>query len=270
MIKLKNLEQIKLIRESSILTSKTLGILSKEIKPGSNSLYLDKLAEEFIRDNGGIPAFLGLYDYPNTICASINNQVVHCPPTSKPINEGDIISIDCGVLMNGYYGDQAYTFEVGETSSNIKKFIKRVKNSLYIGIKQCLKGNYIGDIGFEIQKYIENKGYSVVRELVGHGIGENIHEDPNVPNYGFRGKGVKLDNGMVLSIEPMVNLGSKEVKFDNDKWSVFTKDNKISAHFEHNIAIFNNKPYLLSTFKYIYDYLDTYSLEEEEDFYFNI
>lgn len=260
---IKKIEEIELIKKSALLVSKTLGILAKEIKPGINTLYLDKIAEEFIRDNRAIPAFLGLYNFPNTLCVSPNAQVVHGIPNKKPLEEGDIISIDCGVLMNGYYGDQAYTFEVGNVNSEIKNLLEVTKKSLYLGIKECKIGNRIGNIGFAIQNYVEKNGYNVVKELVGHGIGKVMHEDPQIPNYGEKGKGKKIVEGMVLSIEPMVNQGTDKIIHHKDGWTITTLDSNISSHYEHNIAIINGLPSLLSTFKYIYKSLGISSIEEE-------
>ncbi|WOX79141.1 type I methionyl aminopeptidase [Candidatus Shikimatogenerans bostrichidophilus] len=248
---IKNKEEIKLIKKSSILTSKTLGIMSEYIKPGVNLLKLDKIAYEYINDNGGKPAFLGLYNYPNTICTSINNEVVHGIPRNINLKEGDIISIDCGVLMNKYYGEHAYTFGVGEISKIKKKLLKYTKKSLYIGIKESKIGKRIGDIGYKINKFITNKGFKVVKDLFGHGIGRKIHEYPNIPNYGKKNTGIKIKNGMVLSIEPIVNQGTSKIKLSKDKWTYLTKDNLLSAHYEHNIAIIDNKTKILSTFKYI-------------------
>lgn len=260
---IKNLEEISLIKESSQLVSKMLGMLALEIFPGRDTLYLDKLAEEFIRDHGGIPAFVGLYDFPNTICVSTNEQIVHGIPNHKPLYEGDIISIDCGVLINGYYGDVAYTFKVGNVDTTTKKLLEVTKRSLYIGMASCKKGNHIGDIGNKIQNYVEEKGYGVVRELMGHGLGKKIHEDPLIPNYGRKGLGTELVEGMVLSIEPMINNLTHRVKFHKDGWTVTTLDKQLSAHFEHNIAIINERTVLLSTFQYIYDSLGIKSKEEE-------
>ncbi|WGH26104.1 MAG: type I methionyl aminopeptidase [Candidatus Shikimatogenerans bostrichidophilus] len=248
---IKNNNEIKLIKKSSILTSKTLGIISEYIKPGINLLKLDKIAYDYIIDNGGKPAFLGLYNYPNTICTSINDEIVHGLPRNKILKEGDIISIDCGVYMNNYYGEHAYTFGVGKLSKIKKKLLYYTKKSLYIGIKKCKKGNRIGDIGYNINKYIKKKGMYVVKDLVGHGIGKKMHELPYIPNFGIKNKGKLLKNGMVLSIEPMVNIGTYKIKISKDGWTYKTLDKSLSAHYEHNIAIIKNKPILLSTFKYI-------------------
>ncbi|MBL6648739.1 MAG: type I methionyl aminopeptidase [Flavobacteriaceae bacterium] len=260
---IKSTEEIQLIRESAQLVSKTLGMLAKEIKPGINTLYLDQLAETFIRDHNAKPGFLGLYDFPNTLCISPNHQVVHGIPNKNIINEGDILSIDCGVLKNGFYGDHAYTFSVGEIDVNTAKLLKTTKESLYIGIEQFKVGNRVGDVGYAIQNYNESRGYGVVRELVGHGLGKEMHEKPEMPNYGKRGSGKKFIEGMVVAIEPMINMGTHKINQLNDGWTILTNDNKPSAHFEHNIAIVNGKPKLLSTFDYIYESLGIESDEED-------
>ncbi|XCI75698.1 MAG: type I methionyl aminopeptidase [Flavobacteriales bacterium] len=262
MIHPKTLEEIELIRRSALLVSKTLGMLAQEIKPGINTFYLDSLAEQFIRDHGGVPAFLGLYGFPHTLCVSPNEQVVHGLPNKTPLREGGILSIDCGVLMGGYYGDQAYTFEVGEVAPETKQFLQVTKESLYLGITACSRGRRIGDIGFAIQNHVEEYRYSVVRELVGHGLGRKMHEDPQVPNYGIQGQGKKLVEGMVLAIEPMVNQGTHRVVFHRDGWTVTTADNQPSAHFEHDVAIIDGSSCLLSTFQYIYQILRIDSDEE--------
>jgi methionyl aminopeptidase len=264
MVVIKTPEQIELMRESALLVSKTLGMLAKEVKPGVNTLYLDKLAEDFIRDHGGIPGFLGLYDFPNTLCMSPNAQIVHGIPNEKPLENGDIISIDCGVLKNGYYGDHAYTFEVGEVSPGVKKLLTVTKESLYVGIRAFKAGNRVGDVGFAIQNHVEQYGYGVVRELVGHGLGTKMHEDPQMPNYGRRGRGKKFVEGMVVAIEPMINMGTHKIEQLRDGWTILTRDRKPSAHFEHDVAIVNGKPKLLSTFQYIYDALGIESDEEKE------
>jgi methionyl aminopeptidase len=259
---IKTSEEIELIRESAQLVSKTLGMLASEIKPGINTLYLDNLAESFIRDHMGVPGFLGLYDFPNTLCISPNSQVVHGIPNKEIIKEGEILSIDCGVLKNGYYGDHAFTFTVGEVDKEILQLLETTKQSLYVGIEQFKIGNRVGDVGYAIQNYNESKGYGVVRELVGHGLGKEMHEKPEMPNYGKRGSGKKFKEGMVVAIEPMINMGTPNINQLNDGWTILTRDNKPSAHFEHNIAIVNGKPKLLSTFDYIYDSLGIKSNEE--------
>ena len=264
MIIAKTKEEIELMRESALVVSKTLGILAKEVKPGVTTLQLDKIAEEFIREQGAVPGFLGLYDFPNTLCVSPNEQVVHGIPNDNPLKEGDIISIDCGAIKNGFYGDHAYTFPVGEIAPETEKLLKVTKESLYIGIREFKINNRVGDVGYAIQNYCENHGYGVVRELVGHGLGRKMHEDPEMPNYGRRGRGKKFIEGMVVAIEPMINLGTKRIKQHRDGWTITTLDNKPSAHFEHNVALVDGKPELLSTFTYIYEALGIKSDEEKE------
>ena len=252
---IKSKEEIELIRESALLVSKTLGMLAAEIRPGINTLHLDSLAETYIRDHGAVPGFLGLYNFPNTLCISPNSQVVHGIPNKDEVKEGDILSIDCGVLKNGFYGDHAYTFEVGEVKNEIKKLLKVAKESLYLGIAEFKKGNRTGDVGYAIQNYNESNGYGVVRELVGHGLGREMHEKPEMPNYGKRGSGKKLIEGMVVAIEPMINMGTHKINQLKDGWTILTADSLPSVHFEHNIAIIDGKPNLLSTFDYIYESL---------------
>ena len=259
----KGIEEIKKIRDSAQLVSKTLGLMAQEIKPGVSSLYLDKIAEEFIKDNNAIPGFKGYNDFPNTLCVSVNNQVVHGIPCNKPLNDGDVISVDCGVIKEGYYGDHAYTFSVGDVSREIKDLLDVTKESLYQGIDVMIENNRIGDIGNAIQSYINLHGYGIVRELVGHGLGENLHEEPEVPNYGKKGTGKILKNGLVLAIEPMINLGTEKIKLDDDGWTFVTLDGLASAHFEHNIALIDGKPEILSTFDYIYNALGVKSEEEK-------
>lgn len=251
MISYKTSEEIELIRESAQLVSKTLGELNSYIAPGTLPINLDKVAKTFIRDHGAIPGFLGLYDFPNSLCISVNEQVVHGIPSKIPLENGDIISIDCGVLKNGFYGDHAYTFPVGEIKKEIKQLLDVTKESLFRGIKKLKIGNRIGDVSHEIQSYTERYGYGVVRELVGHGLGRKMHEDPEVPNYGLKNNGPKIKNGLVVAIEPMINLGTKDILQLDDGWTIITKDKKPSAHFEHNVAIIDGKPDILSTFEYI-------------------
>lgn len=243
------------MRQSAQLVSKTLGMLASEIRPGVTTLYLDNLAEIYIRDHQAVPGFLGLYNFPNTLCMSLNEQVVHGIPNNKPLVDGDIISIDCGVLRNGYYGDHAYTFTVGEIVPEVQQLLDVTKKSLYLGIEQMVAGNRIGDISFAIQRYTEKHGYGVVRELVGHGLGKKMHESPEVPNYGKRGRGSIIKNGLVLAIEPMINLGTRKVKQLSDGWTIVTSDGKPSAHFEHNVALIDGRPEILSTFDYIEEVL---------------
>lgn len=261
-IVLKNSEEIELMRESALIVSKTLGMLASEIKPGVSTLYLDALAESFIRDHKAEPGFLGLYDFPNTLCMSPNAQVVHGIPNDKPLEEGDIISIDCGALKNGFYGDHAYTFGVGEIDPETQNLLDVTKASLYKGIDAFRTGNRLGDLGHAIQHHCEQAGYGVVRDLVGHGIGKIMHEGPEVPNYGRRGRGKKFLNGMVLAIEPMINLGTHRIKQLKDGWTILTADGKPSAHYEHDVALIDGKPELLSTFGYIYEALGVQSDEE--------
>jgi methionyl aminopeptidase len=260
----KNSEEIELMRESALVVSKTLGMIAKEVKPGVTTLQLDKLAEDFIRSEGAIPGFLGLYDFPNSLCMSPNAQVVHGIPNDQPLQEGDIISIDCGAIKNGFYGDHAYTFPVGEVDQETAELLRVTKESLYKGIKEFKIGNRVGDVGYAIQKHAEDHGYGVVRELVGHGLGRTMHEDPEMPNYGKRGRGKKFIEGMVVAIEPMINMGTKNIKQLKDGWTILTRDGKPSAHFEHDVALIDGKPQLLSTFEYIYESLGIENDEERE------
>jgi methionyl aminopeptidase len=256
MIYLKTDEEIELMRLANILVSQTHAELAKNIKPGISTLQLDTIAEEFIRDNGAEPAFLGYNGFPNTICTSINEQVVHGIPSAKTIlKDGDVISIDCGTILNGFVGDSAYTYSIGDVSSEIKQLLKVTKEALYRGIQQAIEGKRVGDISYAVQSYCESHGYSVVRELVGHGIGREMHEEPEIPNYGKRGHGPLLRAGMCICIEPMINLGCKNIEFEPDGWTVRTKDKKYSAHFEHCVAIRSWGPQILSSF----DCLDEYS-----------
>ncbi|MEJ6565881.1 MAG: type I methionyl aminopeptidase [Flavobacteriales bacterium] len=264
MIKYKTTEEIELMRTSAQLVSKTLGLLAPYIVPGAIPLELDKMAETFIRDHGGEPGFLGMYGFPNSLCMSPNAQVVHGIPGKKELQNGDILSVDCGVFMNGYYGDHAYTFAVGEVSKETSELLEVTKASLYTGIKEVVEGNRIGDIGAAIQEYTESRGYGVVRELVGHGLGTKMHEDPQVPNYGKRGRGKKIQEGLVIAIEPMINLGTHRIKHLPDGWTILTADGKNSAHFEHDVAVVNGKPEILSTFQYIYDALGIEAAEYEK------
>lgn len=264
MVKIKTSEEIELMRESALVVSKTLGMLASEIKPGVSALYLDKLAEDFIREQGAEPGFLGMYDFPNTLNMSPNAQVVHGIPNKEPLKEGDIISVDCGALKNGYYGDHAYTFPIGEIDSETEKLLRVTKESLYIGIREFKIGKRVGDVGYAIQNYCEGHGYGVVRELVGHGLGKKLHESPEMPNYGKRGRGKKFLEGMVVAIEPMINRGTRRIKQLKDGWTILTADGQPSAHFEHNVAIVDGKPELLSTFQYIYEALGIECDEEDE------
>ncbi len=255
MIYYKTAEEIEQIRNSSLLVARTLAEVAKNINPGVTSLQLDKIAEEFIKDNGGIPAFKGYGGFPNSLCISPNEQVVHGIPNDQPYVDGDIISVDCGVLMNGFYGDSAYTFSVGEIPNETMQLMKVTKESLYRGIGVALPGKRLQDISYEIQTYCEKNGYSVVRELVGHGIGKNLHEAPEVPNFGKRGSGIKLQVGLVIAIEPMINMGKRNIIHGKDGWTIKTADNKPSAHYEHTIAIKDGKADILSSFEYVEDVL---------------
>lgn len=252
MIFYKTGEEIERIKKSSLLVGKTLAEVAKIIKPGVTTLDLDKVAEEFIRDNKAIPGFLGYGGFPNTLCTSVNSAVVHGIPNDKPLVDGDIVSVDCGVLMDEFYGDSAYTFEVGEVSQEIKKLLRITKESLDLAVEQTRAGNRIGDIGFAVQNHAESNGYGVVRELVGHGLGRSLHEKPEVPNYGKKGRGHKMKPGLVLAIEPMINLGKKEITQLDDGWTIQTKDSLPSAHFEHDVAISRDgSPEVLSSFEEI-------------------
>ncbi len=257
MIYLKTPEEIALLRASNQLVGKTLAEVAKHIRVGVTTLELDKIAEDFIRSNGAVPGFLGYGGFPNTLCVSVNDQVVHGIPSNYALKEGDIVSVDCGVLQNGYYGDSAYTFCVGKVDEKVKKLLKITKESLSLGIDSAQHGNRIGDIGYAIQKHCQAAGFSVVRKLVGHGVGKNLHEDPEVPNFGKRGQGVLLKEGMVIAIEPMINMGNRDVVQEKDGWTIRTIDRKPSAHFEHTIAIRKGKAEILSTFDYIEEVLNS-------------
>jgi len=247
----KSVEEIELIRESSLLVSKTLGEIAKVVAPGVKTIELNKLAETFIRDNGGVPAFLNYSGFPYSLCISLNNQVVHGFPSEYALKEGDLVSVDCGAVLNKYYGDSAYTFAVGEVSETVKKLMQVTKECLDRGVEKAVVGMRIGDIGYAVQEHAERNGFGVVKELVGHGVGLRLHEKPEVPNYGKRGSGIKLEEGMVIAIEPMINAGRAGVKFWDDGWTVSTVDGKPSAHYEHTVAVKKGKPDILSTFSYI-------------------
>ncbi len=252
MIFVKTAEEIELLRESNQLVGKTLGELAKHIRPGISTLELDRIAEEFICSHGALPGFKGYGGFPNTLCISVNDVVVHGIPSAKCIlKEGDIVSVDCGTLKNGFYGDSAYTFEVGEVSEEVRKLLRVTKESLYKGIEKVMAGMRIGDIGHAVQSWCEASGFSVVREMVGHGVGRDLHEEPQVPNYGRQGQGGKLQEGMVIAIEPMINLGKRYVFQDNDGWTIRTRDKKPAAHFEHTVAVGKKGADILSTFEFI-------------------
>ena len=252
MIYLKTEEDISFLRESNQIVAKTLAEVAKIIAPGVSTEQLNKVAEEYIRDHGAVPGFLGYGGFPKSICASVNEQVVHGIPSGKTIlQEGDIISVDCGVYKNGFHGDSAYTFCVGEVKPEIVDLLRATKESLYKGIEQAVEGKRLGDVGYAIQSYCEERGYSVVREMIGHGVGRKLHEAPEVPNYGRKGNGIMLKSGMTIAIEPMINLGSRHLVFEKDGWTTRTVDRKPSAHFEHSIAIRRGKADILSSFEYI-------------------
>lgn len=255
MIIYKAKEEIELLRQAALVVSKTLGMLAAEVKEGAIPAKLDKMAEEYIREQGAKPGFLGLYDCPSTLLISVNETVVHGLPGNRPFQNGDVVSIDCGAILNDYYGDHAYTFEVGEVAPETQRLLKVTKESLYKGIEQMQVGNRLGDISYAIQKHAEDNGFGVVRDLVGHGIGKKLHEDPQVPNFGRKGWGKKLKEGLVLAIEPMITAGTYRVKQLSDGWTINTADGKPAAHFEHDVAIVNGKPEILSTYKYIYEAL---------------
>ena len=256
MIYLKTDEEIELMRAANQLVGRTLAEVAKIIAPGVSTKTLDKRAEEFIRDHGATPAFLGYQGFPGSMCISVNDQVVHGIPSHKTIlQEGDIVTLDCGTKLAGFTGDSAYTFAVGEISEEVHKLLKTTKESLYVGIEQAVAGNRTGYIGYAVQRYCEARGYHVVRELTGHGIGVNLHESPEVPNYGKRGTGTELRNGMCICIEPMINIGSKNVVQERDGWTIRTKTRKPSAHFEHCVAIRDGKADILSSFDFIAEVL---------------
>ncbi len=256
MIYYKTQEEIELIRESSLLVGKTLAEVAKIIRPGITTLELDKIAEEYILDNGGIPAFKGYSGFPNTLCISTNAQVVHGIPGKTVLKDGDIISVDCGVLKNSFYGDSAYTFPIGDVKPEILKLLQVTKESLYKGIEKAVTGLRLGDISAAVQEHAEQNGFSVVREMVGHGIGRKLHEKPEVPNYGKRGSGIKLNDGLVIAIEPMINLGKRGIVQENDGWTITTIDGMPSAHFEHTIAIRKGQADILSSFTFIEEALN--------------
>lgn len=260
MIFLKTDDEIELLRQSNLLVGRALAEVAKLIKPGVTTLELDRVAEEFIRDNGAIPTFKGFPNqygqpFPGSICASVNDQVVHGIPNDKPLQEGDIISVDCGTYMNGFCGDSAYTFCVGEVAPEVRELLKVTKEALYKGIENAVHGKRLGDIGSAVQDHCEKHAYGVVREFVGHGIGKEMHEEPPVPNYGKRGSGVLLKSGMCIAIEPMITLGSPQIYMEPDRWTIRTRDGKWAAHFEHTLAVRKGKAEVLSTFDFIEEVL---------------
>lgn len=256
MVCLKSNEEIELMRRSADVLGRAHAEVAKLIQPGVKTITLDKIAEEYIRDNGGIPSFKNYQGFPGTLCVSENEQVVHGMPSDYELKDGDILSVDCGVILADYHSDSAYTYEIGEVDEATHNLLVETKNSLYKGIEKAVAGNRIGDLANAIQTYVENKGYSVVRELVGHGVGKNLHEAPEVPNYGKRGKGLKMKEGMVIAIEPMINLGTKNIVQESDGWTIRTADRKPSAHFEHTVAIKKGEADILTTFKYIEEVLE--------------
>ena len=251
MIVIKTDEEVAILRENNLLVSRTLAEIGKLIRPGVTTRKLDQVAEEFILDHGAIPGFKGYNGFPNTLCTSVNGQVVHGIPSEYALKEGDILSVDCGVIKDGFYGDSAFTFAVGEIEDQVKKLLKVTRDCLEIGVRQVRPGNRIGDIGYAIQQHAETNGFSVVRELVGHGLGRKLHEAPEVPNYGRRGRGPKLKKGMVICIEPMINLGERNVFQRSDGWTIQTVDDKPSAHFEYAVAVEDDGASVLTTFRYI-------------------
>ncbi|MEP7229260.1 MAG: type I methionyl aminopeptidase [Ginsengibacter sp.] len=249
MIIYKTLEEVELIRKNCLLVNNTIAEVAKKIKPGVSTMYLNELAEQYIRDHDSIPSFKNYHGFPYACCMSVNDAVVHGFPTKSELKDGDVISIDVGVYKNGFHGDSAYTFAIGKVSDGVKRLMRVTKDSLYKGIEKAVVGNRIGDIAFAIQEYTERKnGYGIVRELVGHGLGRELHEDPQVPNYGKRGSGAKLNDGLVIAIEPMINMGRKEVYNDKDGWTIRTKDGKPSAHYEHTVCVRKNTADILSSF----------------------
>ncbi|MFM7566088.1 MAG: type I methionyl aminopeptidase [Flavobacteriales bacterium] len=254
-IRYKSKEEIETMRQAALVVSRTLGEVAKHMKPGITPAFLDQMAEDYIKSQDAIPGFKGLYGCPSTLLISVNEQVVHGLPSQKPIQEGDLVSVDCGAIYKGYYGDHAYTFEVGDVTPEKRRLCEVTKACLYLGIEACHTGNRIEDIGYAIQQHAENHGFGVVRDLVGHGLGKKLHEEPQVPNYGRRGKGKRIQNGLTIAIEPMINMGTYKVKTLEDQWTIVTEDGLPSAHFEHDIAVVDGKPEILSTFDYIYEAL---------------
>lgn len=251
MVLYKSEEEIALIRESAQILGKAHGLITSQIKEGITTLSLDKLAEEFIRDSGGLPSFKGYNGFPYSLCISVNETVVHGFPGNYILKNGDVISVDCGVKFNNYHSDSAYTHPVGEVEAETKNLLNKTKESLFKGINKAIAGNRIGDVANAIQNHVESQGFSVVRELVGHGIGRNLHEAPEVPNYGKRGQGLKLQAGLVIAIEPMVNLGARNIVQESDGWTIRTRDRKPSAHFEHTVVVRKDKAEILTTWEYI-------------------
>lgn len=257
MIHYKTEEEIELIRQSSLLVGKTLAEVARHLRAGVTTRYLDTLAETFIRDHNAIPGFKGYGGFPATLCISVNEVVVHGIPGNYVIKEGDLVSVDCGVIINGYYGDSAYSFMVEPVAEEIRLLAERTKTSLYKAIEQATAGNRLGNIGHAVQSYVENFGYSVIRDLVGHGLGKNLHEKPEVPNYGRPGTGLMLKENLVIAIEPMVNLGTRQIFQESDGWTIRTADRQPSAHYEHTIVVRKGQAEVLSTFEFIEDVINT-------------
>jgi methionyl aminopeptidase len=251
MLYFKTDEEVGFLRESNLLVSRTLGEIAALIKPGITTLYLDKIAEEFIRDNGAVPGFKGYGGFPGTLCTSVNDEVVHGIPSEYVLKDGDIISVDCGVILNGWYGDSAFTFAVGEIKEDVQRLLDYTRAALEEGVKEAVAGNRVGDISFAVQSKAESGGYTVVRELVGHGLGKKLHEQPEVANWGKKGTGPKMEKGLVICIEPMINAGKKETMQMGDGWTIKTSDGKPSAHFEYAVAVDRGKADVLTTFEYI-------------------
>ena len=249
-------EEIELMKQSNLLVTNVLAEVAKLIQPGITTKYLDRVAEDYIRSHGGIPGFLGYGGYPNTLCTSLNSQVVHGIPSDIELKEGDIVSVDCGAILNGYNGDCAYTFMVGEVHESVRKLLKVTKECLFVGAEKAVVGNRMGDVGAAIQEHAEKNGFSVVREMVGHGIGKKLHEKPEVPNYGKKGTGPKLNKNLTICIEPMINMGTKNIVQEKDGWTVRTSDHKRSAHFELPVAIKEGTPLFLSSFQEIEEVLN--------------
>jgi methionyl aminopeptidase len=256
MIYLKTDAEIELLRASNMLVSKTLAEVAKYIEPGVTTLRLDAIAEDFIRSHGAIPAFKGYAGFPATLCTSVNDEVVHGIPSEYTLREGDIISVDCGVVLDGFVGDSAFTFPVGEIAPEVKRLCDFTRQSLEEGVKEAIAGKRVGDIGWAVQTKAESGGYSVVRTLVGHGLGRNMHESPEVPNFGRRGSGVRLNKGLVICIEPMINMGVRNTRTLNDGWTVKTADGKPSAHYEYAVAVREGKADVLTTFEFIKEVLE--------------
>lgn len=256
MLKPKSAEEIELLRKSSLLVGETLGEVAKHIHPGVKTKKLDDIAEEFIRDHGAVPGFKGYGGFPGSLCISVNDTVVHGIPGDIELKDGDIVSIDCGTIIDGYYGDSAYTFAVGEVAEEVNNLLTRTKEALYIGIEKAVAGNRVGDIGHAIQSFVEQYGYGIVRELVGHGIGKQMHEKPEIPNYGRNGTGAKLPEGLVICIEPMINLGTKNIMQESDGWTIRTTDGKPSAHFELEVAVGKERVDVLTSYQQIDEVLN--------------